>query len=151
MKIQSPAFQRKGMIPQKYTCDGSNVSPSLLFSGIPKSAQSITLIVDDIDSKAGRWLHWLVWNIPADTLGVLENLALPEGAIEGRNDFGKSGYGGPCPELGEHRYVFRAYALDVLLDVEETATRAEIERAMDGHVLAQSELVGVYERKKKAT
>lgn len=145
MKITSTAFEHEGIIPAHYTCDGDDVNPHLAFSDVPAGTQTIALIMDDPDSPTGTWLHWSVWNIPADTRGVGE-AALPVGAVEGTTTFGDAGYGGPCPHQGTHRYFFRAYALDTALDLPAGAPRADFERAMEGHIIAEAELMGRYGR-----
>ncbi len=145
MKIESRAFMPGGTIPARYTCDGPDVSPPLRITGVPPGAKSLALIVDDPDAPGGTWVHWVVWNIAPDTAAVGEGRA-PGGAEQGTNDFGKRGYGGPCPPSGVHRYFFRLYALDARLEPGGKATGADLERAMKGHVLGQAELVGRYGR-----
>ena len=146
LQIASPVFPHNGMIPSKFTCDGADVSPALSFANVPGKTRSLALIVDDPDAPAGTWVHWVVWNIGADTREIAEN-AVPPGAIQGTNDFGKQRYGGPCPPSGTHRYYFKLYALDASLTLDPGATKARIEEAMRGHVLSQAELVGLYRRK----
>jgi Raf kinase inhibitor-like YbhB/YbcL family protein len=146
MKISSPAFENNSKIPEKYTCDGENVNPPLKIEGVPKEAKSLVLIVDDPDAPMGTFLHWLVWNIPPETNFIEEN-SLPERAIQGKNDFGKENYGGPCPPFGTHRYFFKLYALDKILDLPPGSNLKEVEKAMDGHILDQDQLVGLYQRK----
>ena len=146
LSITSPAFLPGGMIPSKYTCDGADVSPPLLIGNIPENTRSLALIVDDPDAPVGTWVHWVVWNIVANTREIPEN-SVPPGALQGTNDFRKQEYGGPCPPSGTHRYFFKLYALDALLSAQEGATKARIEEAMKGHVLAQAELIGLYRRK----
>ena len=146
MKITSSAFQEGGNIPPKFTCDGSDTSPPLQITGVPSEAKSLVLIVDDPDAPGGLFTHWLVWNIAPQTNSIAEGSA-PKG-VHGTNDFGKSGYGGPCPPPGTHRYSFKVFALDRELDLRSGAKRGQVDAAMKGHVIAQGELVGRYSRKK---
>ena len=146
LQITSPAFPHNGMIPSKFTCDGADVSPPLWIGNIPEKTRTLALIVDDPDAPAGTWVHWVVWGILPGTSGIPED-SIPQGAIQGENDFGKQRYGGPCPPSGTHRYFFKLYALDAHLAVHSGATKARIEEAMKGHVLAQAELIGLYRRK----
>jgi Raf kinase inhibitor-like YbhB/YbcL family protein len=144
--LSSPAFPNNGMIPSKFTCDGADASPPLAIANVPESAKALVLIVDDPDAPVGTWVHWVVWNIGAGMKEIPEN-SVPPGAIQGKNDFGKEGYGGPCPPSGTHRYFFRLYALDAMLPLKPGASRARVEGAMKGRVLAQAELIGLYRRK----
>ena len=146
MKITSSAFQEGGNIPSKFTCDGSDNSPPLQVTGIPSEAKSLVLIADDPDAPGGLFTHWLVWNIPPQTNSIAEGSA-PKG-VQGANDFGKSGYRGPCPPPGTHRYSFKIFALDRELDLRAGAKRTEVDAAMKGHVTAKGELVGRYARRK---
>jgi Raf kinase inhibitor-like YbhB/YbcL family protein len=146
MKITSSAFQEGASIPSKFTCDGGDTSPPLQLADIPSGSKSLALIVDDPDAPSGLFTHWAVWNIPPQTSAVGEGSA-PKG-MQGTNDFGKSGYGGPCPPSGTHRYYFKIFALDRELDLPFGAKRGQLDAAMKGHVLAQSELMGRYSRKK---
>lgn len=146
MKITSPAFKNQELIPAKYTCDGENINPPLEISDIPPGAQSLALIMDDPDAPLRTWVHWLVWNINPEIKKISEN-SVPQGSVEGKTSFGKPGYGGPCPPSGTHRYFFKAYALDTLLDIVPNAGKAGLEKAMEGHILAKGELVGMYSRK----
>jgi Raf kinase inhibitor-like YbhB/YbcL family protein len=146
MTIVSPAFSKGGNIPSRFTCDGGNTSPPLQISGVPAEAKTLVLIVDDPDAPGGLFTHWLVWNIAPQINSIAEG-APPKGA-HGTNDFGKSGYGGPCPPSGAHRYYFRIFALDRELDLRSGAKRHQLEAAMKGHVVAQGELMGRYSRKK---
>jgi hypothetical protein len=150
IKVTSTAFEAGDMIPKKYTCDDINVSPPLAFSGIPAGAKSVALICDDPDAPRGTWVHWVLYNLPASAKQLPEHVpaqaTLPNGARHGRNDFGNLGYGGPCPPSGTHRYFFKVYALNAELDLQPGATKAQFVRAMNGHVLAQGELVGKYKR-----
>ncbi len=146
LKLSSPVFQHNQMIPQKYTCDGADVSPPLLITNTPPGTKSLALIVDDPDAPAGIWVHWVLWNIDPKTTEIREN-SVPAGAGQGMNDFRKPDYGGPCPPSGTHRYFFKLYALDAALNPGKGASKAALERAMKGHVIAQSELIGLYKRK----
>ena len=146
MKITSSAFQEGGNIPSKFTCDGSDTSPPLQIAGVPSNAKTLLLIADDPDAPSGLFTHWLVWNIRPQTNSIAEGSA-PKG-VQGANDFGKSGYKGPCPPPGTHRYSFKIYALDRELDLRSGAKGSQVDAAMKGHVIAQGELVGRYARKK---
>lgn len=145
MKLASSAFSHNQKIPSLYTCDGQNINPPLTISEVPRYAQSLVLIVDDPDAPAGTWTHWTVWNIdPA--VGELSEGSLPDGATEGTTDFGKVGFGGPCPPSGTHRYFFRLYALDTTLSLQASASLQDLLRLMKGHILEKAELVGLYGR-----
>lgn len=145
MQLTSPAFQHNEHIPRQYTCDGANVNPPLNILDAPKEAKSMILIVDDPDAPRGDWVHWTVWNIHPATAVIGEN-NVPAGAIEGQTDFGQPGYGGPCPPSGIHRYHFKLYALDEKLMVGEQAAKADLLKAIAGHILEQSTLIGLYKR-----
>jgi Raf kinase inhibitor-like YbhB/YbcL family protein len=149
-KLTSTAFKEGEAIPRGYTCDGANVSPPLEWTGVPKSAKTIAVIVDDPDAPAGTWVHWVLYNLPAAGLGLIENTPQTEtlngGGVQGKNDFGKIGYGGPCPPSGTHRYYFKFYALDSELALKPGATKADVEKAMEGHVVGQAQLMGTYRR-----
>ena len=145
MKITSPVFGHNQKIPSKYTCDGENLSPPLEISGVPEGAKSMVLIMDDPDATHGLWVHWVLWNISPDTKEIPEN-SVPAGAAEGMTSFGKPGYGGPCPPSGTHHYYFKLYALDTILDLNKSSEKQELESAIEGHVLGQAELVGLYSR-----
>jgi len=153
--IKSSAFRHEGAIPGMYTCDGEDLSPPLDWSGAPPETQSFALIVDDPDAPdpaAPRvtWVHWVMYNLPAachELASGGKRGTLPAGTLEGRNDWKKHGYGGPCPPVGRHRYFFKLYALDALLPDLNTPTKADLERAMEGHVVAQTTLIGTYERR----
>jgi len=147
MNITSTAFKQNEPIPSKYTCDGQDLTPPLSFSEVPGGAQSLALSVVDPDSPSGHFTHWVAWNIPADTKEIPEG-SLSTGIIQGKNDFGKEEYGGPCPGQGTHRYVFNLYALDARLDIVKGASRDEQEDVMVNHILSHAELVGVYTRQK---
>ena len=146
MKITSSAFQEGGNIPSKFTCDGSDTSPPLQITGVPSEAKTLVLIADDPDAPSGLFTHWLVWNIPPQTNSIAEGGAAK--GVQGTNDFGKSGYGGPCPPSGAHRYAFKVFALDRELDLRSGAKRSQLDAAMKGHIVAQGELIGRYARKK---
>ena len=145
MKIASPAFAHNAMIPQKYTCQGEDISPPLTLSDIPEGTISLTLINDDPDAPMGTWSHWIIWNIKP-TREIQENSAP---GTQGQNSWGRNDYGGPCPPSGTHRYFFKLYALDSELELQEGATKAELEAAMDGHILEQAELIGLYKKSGK--
>jgi len=149
-EIRSTAFSDGNEIPKKYTCDGADVSPSLSWKDAPAGTQSFALIADDPDAPAGTWTHWVIWNIPATAASLPEGMQKVEesgGIRQGRNDFKRMGYGGPCPPPGKpHRYFFKLYALDAKLEMAPGAGKKELERAMKGHVLAQTELKGKYGR-----
>jgi hypothetical protein len=150
-QITSSAFSAGSNIPKQYTCDGPDVSPPLSWKDAPAGTKSFALIVDDPDAPAGTWVHWVLFNLPAGTHdlpeGVEKKENLANGALQGRNDFQKIGYNGPCPPPGKpHRYFFRLYALDAALDLKAGASKADVERAMKGHVLGQGELMGKFGR-----
>lgn len=144
LKIQSTAFSEGGSIPRPYTCDGKDVSPALAWSGAPEKTKSFALICDDPDAQSKTWVHWVLFNIPAQTRELPE--AASGGGVGGKNDFGKIGYGGPCPPSGTHRYLFKLYALDAELTLSAGATKDDVERAMKGRILAQATLTGKYAR-----
>lgn len=145
IKLTSSAFKEGEMIPKKYSCDAENISPPLVWSGIPEEPKSFALIVDDPDAPAGNWVHWVLYNIPADQDNLVEGVAGV--GTQGKNTSGKLNYGGPCPPKGSaHRYFFKIYALDTVLELNAGATKAELEKAMQGHILAQGQLMGKYQR-----
>ncbi len=149
--IQTNAFSAGGMIPKKFTCDGSDVSPELTWSGAPAGTQAFALIVDDPDAPMGTWTHWITWDIPASVTkfaeGTPKNETLADGTRQGKNDFKRVGYNGPCPPPGKpHRYFFKLYALGAKIDVKAGASRSELESAMKGKVLEQAEVMGKYGR-----
>jgi Raf kinase inhibitor-like YbhB/YbcL family protein len=156
LKITSDAFKHNGEIPALYTCDGQDVSPPLKWAGVPAGAKSLALIVDDPDAPDPAapkmvWVHWVLCNIPPDAEGLPEAVKanqLPRGTVEGLNDWRRTGYGGPCPPIGRHRYFFKLYALDTVLKGLKQPTKSELEGAMHGHILAEAELVGTYKREK---
>jgi len=150
IKITSSAFADGGLIPAKYTCDGADVSPPLQWDVVPEGAKSIAFICDDPDAPMGTWVHWVLFNLPAQAKDLAENIppdkTLPDGAKQGTNDFRRIGYGGPCPPSGTHRYFFKIYAIDTELDLEAGASKRQLLKAMDGHILAQGQLIGKYKR-----
>jgi Raf kinase inhibitor-like YbhB/YbcL family protein len=152
MQLTSSAFAEGGEIPAKYTCDDKNISPPLSWTGTPSGTKSIALIADDPDAPAGTWVHWVLFDAPAETKELAQDLPktqhLPGGAKQGLNDFKHLGYGGPCPPPGKaHRYFFKVYALDAPLGLKPGATKHEVERAMAKHILAEGQLMGTYKRK----
>jgi Raf kinase inhibitor-like YbhB/YbcL family protein len=154
LTLRSAAFTDNGGIPSKYTCEGRNISPPLDWEGIPEKARSLVLIIDDPDApdpKAPRmtWVHWVLFNIPLVSTGLPEGVSsadLPSGTEEGLNDWKRTGYGGPCPPVGRHRYFHKLYALDTILTGMDKPTKGHIESAMAGHVIEKTELVGTYEK-----
>ena len=154
LTLQSAAFARHGEIPAKYTCEGSDISPPLAWSGAPHNTKSFVLIVDDPDApdpKAPKmtWVHWVLYNLPTSAPELPEDVrTLPAGTREGLNDWKRTGYGGPCPPIGRHRYFHKLYALDTVLPDLGRATKADVEKAMQGHVLAHAELIGTYQKKR---
>jgi hypothetical protein len=157
LQLSSPAFSHQGEIPAGYTCEGQDTSPPLRFSGVPAGAKSLVLIVDDPDAPDPRapkttWVHWVLYNVPPGLSELPEGIApaqLPAGTLEGLNDWKRTGYGGPCPPIGRHRYFHKLYALDALLPDLHAPAKSLVEQAMSGHVLAAAELVGTYERRQK--
>lgn len=155
LTLRSPSFPPNGSIPGKYTCEGDDISPPLEWAEAPGATKSFALIVDDPDApdpNAPRmtWVHWVLYNVPASTSALPEavkSAALPPGTRQGLNDFKRAGYGGPCPPIGRHRYFHKLYALDITLPDLGAATKAQVEQAMKGHVLATAELIGTYEKK----
>src|SRR5262245_27429789 len=149
MTLTSTAFAAGQAIPERYTCDGDNVSPPLAWTGAPAAAKSFVLIVDDPDAPGGTFTHWLVFNLPPTAKSLPEGVkagSLPAGAAEGVNGFGKAGYGGPCPPSGRHRYIHQLYALDTRLNGLARPSRGELDAAMRGHVIARATLMGTYQR-----
>ena len=147
MELTSTAFSNNQIIPKKYTCDGDDISPSLAWKNAPENTKSFVLLVDDPDAPRGTWDHWILFNIPADINSLPENMTeLPVGTKEAINSWGNTGYGGPCPPSGVHRYFFKLYALDVMLTINKKPTRAHIIDAMDGHIIEQVNLIGKYQR-----
>ena len=146
MKISSPAFEDQGQIPDKYTCDGANVNPPLRMENLPAGTRSLALVFDDIDAPRGTYVHWILLNVDPGTKEIKEN-SVPQGAVQGLNDFKKNHYGGPCPPRRAHRYLFKVYALDIRLDLDSHSTKKDLEKAMGGHVIGEAQLTGVYKRK----
>lgn len=150
-ELTSSAFSNNGMIPSQYTCDGKDISPPLRWNNPPAKTKSFALINDDPDAPMGTWVHWVIWNIPASAIELKENVEkigeLAGGAKQGMTDFGRVGYGGPCPPSGTHRYFFKLYALDSLLNLAAGARKEELLKAMKGHILAEAQLIGLYKRK----
>jgi Raf kinase inhibitor-like YbhB/YbcL family protein len=157
LKINSAAFGPNANIPSKYTCEGTDISPRLSWSGSPEGTKSFALIVDDPDAPDPRapkmtWVHWVLYNLPASANALPEGVqksALPPGTREGLNDWKRTGYGGPCPPIGRHRYFFKLFALDTVLPDLGNPTKAQLEKAMQGHLSGQAELIGTYEKTKR--
>lgn len=155
MNLTSPNFTAQGEIPRIHTCQGSDVSPALGWSEVPPGTRSLALIVDDPDAPDPAapkmtWVHWILYNLPADMGGLAEGIArsaLPAGTLEGLNDWRRTGYGGPCPPIGRHRYFHKLYALDVVLPDLGNPSKSQLEKAMQGHVIARAELVGTYQKR----
>lgn len=154
--LTSAAFEHHGLIPVRHTCDGDDVSPPLSWAGMPAGAQSLVLIVDDPDAPDPEapkmtWVHWMLYNLPPHSLGLTEGVAareLPAGTLQGVNDWGRTGYGGPCPPVGRHRYFHKLFALDTMLPELSHPGKAALEKVMQGHILAHAELVGLYQRRR---
>ena len=151
ISIKSPAFAEGDMIPQAYTCDGKDISPALTWSAVPSGCKSIAVICDDPDAPMGTWVHWVIFNIPANATslpeGVPKDKVLADGSKQGSNDFRRIGYGGPCPPAGPaHRYFFKIYALDASLELQPGASKKELLKAMEGHILSEGQLMGKYKR-----
>jgi hypothetical protein len=149
-KVTSTAFKEGQPIPRQHTCDGANVSPPLEWSSAPPTAKTFAIICDDPDAPSGTWVHWVLYNLPGDRIGLVENVPatekVPGNGLQGTNDFQKIGYGGPCPPSGTHHYFFKLYALDGELSLKAGATKAETLKAMEGHIVAQTQLMGTYRR-----
>ncbi|TFG50031.1 MAG: YbhB/YbcL family Raf kinase inhibitor-like protein [Anaerolineales bacterium] len=144
MSLTSPAFNNGEAIPTQYSCDGEDLSPDLDWFGIPQGTQSLALIMDDPDAPVGTWIHWVLYNIPADKPGL--RTGITGAGLDGTNSWGSTGYGGPCPPGGTHRYFFKLYALDMMLDLNPGAKKQALLAALEGHILAQAELMGTYTR-----
>jgi Raf kinase inhibitor-like YbhB/YbcL family protein len=148
--LTSTAFKEGQSIPRQHTCDGVNVSPALEWSGAPPSAKTFAIICADPDAPSGTWVHWVLYNLPSDRIGLVENVPatekVPGDGLQGTNDFQKIGYGGPCPPSGTHHYFFKLYALDAELALKAGATKAEVLKAMEGHIVGQTQLMGTYRR-----
>jgi hypothetical protein len=155
MKLESPAFAHQGQIPVRFTCEGGDISPPLAWSDLPAGTKSLALIVDDPDApdpKAPKmtWVHWVLYNLPAEAGGLPEGVKsenLPTGTQQGLNDWGRTGYGGPCPPIGQHRYFHKLYALDTVLPDLGQANKPKLEQAMQGHILGKSEYIGAYKKR----
>jgi Raf kinase inhibitor-like YbhB/YbcL family protein len=153
LTLTSPAFDHDGSIPAIYTCDGEDISPELIWSDIPVNVKSLVLVVDDPDAPDPAapkmtWVHWVLYNLPTSSSGLAEAIKdseLPEGTLQGLNDWKRTGYGGPCPPIGRHRYFHKLYALDTVLPDLDKPTKAEVEQAMEGHIIEQTELLGTYQ------
>jgi len=149
-ELTSTAFAHGESIPRKYTCDGEDISPPLLWGDPPQGTQSFALIADDPDAPMGTWVHWVLYNLSAESRALPEAVPpdadLPDGSRHGQNSWGRLGYGGPCPPSGTHRYFFKLYALDRVLDLAAGASKEQLLQAMEGHILAQTELMGLYTR-----
>lgn len=156
MELRSPAFDHQGEVPRTYTCDGENHSPPLVWTGVPAGTKGLALIVDDPDApdpKAPKrvFIHWVLYNIPPETSGLAPAIRpeqLPAGTREGLNDWGRTGYGGPCPPIGSHRYFHKLYALDTVLPDLKRPTKSRLLAAMEGHILAETQLIGTYQRRR---
>jgi Raf kinase inhibitor-like YbhB/YbcL family protein len=154
LRLASTAFSHNGAIPSRYTCEGQDLAPPLAWSGVPPAAKTLVLIADDPDAPdpaAPRmtWVHWVLYNIPPTANGLPEGgKPLPRGTLEGVNDWKRTGYGGPCPPIGRHRYFFKLYALDTVLSNLVHPSKSELEARIKGHVVAQAELVGTYQKRK---
>jgi Raf kinase inhibitor-like YbhB/YbcL family protein len=149
-ELTSTAFAQEEPVPAKYSCDGDNVSPPLQWSDPPDGTQSFALIMDDPDAPVGTWIHWVLYDLPADARDLPEAIPsdadLSDGSRHGENSWGRTDYGGPCPPSGTHRYFFKLYALDTVLDLEAGATKDQLLQAMEGHILAETELMGTYSK-----
>jgi len=150
IKVTSTAFKDGEIIPKQYTCDGNDISPPLTWSGAPQETKSIALICDDPDAPGGTWVHWVLFNLPPASNALPAEVSsakvLDNGAKHGKNDFRRFGYGGPCPPGGTHRYYFKVYALDSMLDLDVGIMKADLVKAMQGHILAEGQLMGRYKR-----
>lgn len=146
MKLTSPDFSEGSSIPERFTCDGEDISPTLIIDDVPKATKSLVLIVDDPDAPMGTFTHWLLWGMNPDLIEIVAD-SLPSEAVPGVNDFGTRKYGGPCPPSGVHRYYFRLYAIDTMLELAPKSKRQEVDAAIKGHIVAQTTLMGRYSRK----
>ena len=150
MKLNSSAFEEGGMIPSKYTCDGENISPPLSWSGEPENTKSFVITCDDPDAPSGNWIHWVIYDIPVNVLELKENVPpqkiLENSAKQGLSDFGKIGYGGPCPPGGTHRYIFKIYAINKMLELEAGLKKSEVLKAIDGNILAETQILSKYKK-----
>ena len=150
LELSSPAFADGEAIPARYTCTGDDISPALQWRGVPESSRSLALIMDDPDAPGKTWVHWVVYNLPPDSTGLPEAIHadddLPGDAVHGRNSWGRNDYGGPCPPSGTHRYFFKLYALDTMLDLPPGAPKQDVLGAMEGHILAEAQWMGTYQK-----
>jgi Raf kinase inhibitor-like YbhB/YbcL family protein len=146
LSISSPAFENNDNIPSRFTCQGQDVNPHLVIRNIPPGTVSLALIVDDPDAPVGIWVHWVMWNIGAKTMEIGEN-SVPAGCVQGRNDWKRNSYGGPCPPSGTHRYFFRLYALNTDLRINPNSTADDLKKAMKGSIIEEAELVGLYKKR----
>lgn len=150
IELTSDVFSEGGVIPSEFTCDGEDISPPLSWNNLPEGTKSIAIIADDPDAPAGTWVHWVIYNIPADKQGLQQDFPtdekLQDGTTQGKNDFGRTGYGGPCPPGGTHRYYFRIYALDSSPELKPGLTKKELLENIKGHVIDEGELMGTYSR-----
>lgn len=144
LKLTSPAFENNGNIPSIYTCQGQDINPELNIKGIPEQAKSLVLIIDDPDAPMGTWDHWVMWNMPV--ISKIDENSVPSGAIQGKNSWAKNGYGGPCPPSATHSYAFKLYALDTTLNLDSNSDKKDAEKAMQGHILDQTKLIGKYSK-----
>lgn len=144
LSLKSTAFKNNDSLPSKYTCQGEDINPPLEINGVHPATKSLVLIMDDPDAPAGIWTHWTAWNIPPATTNIAEN-SKPDG-VEGTTSFGKPGYGGPCPPSGTHRYFFKLFALNTILDLPSSANKEDLEKAMKGYILDKTELIGLYQK-----
>ncbi len=149
-KISTSAFENNGQIPVKYACDGTNVNPPLKIENVPQGAKSLAMIFDDVDAPRGSYVHWILWNIDPNIKEIKEN-SVPEGAVQGMNDFKKQNYWGPCPPGRAHRYVFKIYALVIRLNLDPRSTKADLEKAMEGHVISEAQWIGKYKKSKPSS
>lgn len=147
LSLTSPAFEHNAFIPDEFTCHGADYPPPLMWKDPPKNTKSFVLIMDDPDAPMGVWIHWILFNIPANCRELDAAIDIPDSAISSQNSWGKTGYGGPCPPSGTHRYFFKLYALDALLSLDETASKHDVEYAMQSHILETSELIGKYSKR----
>ena len=150
LQITCPVFAHGEMIPDRYTCKGEDISPQLRWTGVPSDARSLALIFDDPDAPMGTWVHWVIYNLPPERGELPEKVAaanpIKGGGVQGANSWGRIGYGGPCPPSGTHRYFFRLYALDTTLSLKEGATKTQVVKALEGHILDECELLGKYSK-----
>ncbi|KGP64416.1 kinase inhibitor [Legionella norrlandica] len=145
--LKSPAFDHNELIPDEFTCNGADYPPPLIWEDAPQDTKSFVLIMDDPDAPTGIWVHWVLFNLPASCDELDAAIDIPEPAISGKNSWGNTGYGGPCPPSGTHRYFFKLYALDIFLSLDEKSTKQDVEYAMQGHILESSELIGKYSKR----